>query len=125
MRAGATDTFIHTLARDLQPALGQSVLVDNRPGGNFIIAADAVIKAEPDGHTLMAATSGHAVTEALGTNQARYRLLRDLVPVSTVNYIELILIAHPLRQHKTFQLAPPGCKASGAPPHAGLSVLGS
>jgi tripartite-type tricarboxylate transporter receptor subunit TctC len=98
VRAGATDTFIHTLARDLQPALGQSVLVDNRPGGNFIIAADAVIKAEPDGHTLMAATSGHAVTEALGTNQARYRLLRDLVPVSTVNYIELILIAHPLRQ---------------------------
>ena len=92
---GATDTFIRTLARDLQPALGQSVLVDNRPGGNFISAADAVIKAEPDGHTLMAATSGHAVTEALGTNQVRYRLLRDLVPVSTVNYIELILIAHP------------------------------
>ena len=92
---GATDTFIRTLARDLQPALGQPVLVDNRPGGNFIIAADAVIKADPDGHTLMAATSGHAVTEAIGTNHARYRLLRDLAPVSTVNYIELILISHP------------------------------
>ena len=92
---GATDTFIRTLARDLQPALGQPVLVENRPGGNFIIAADAVIKADPDGHTLMAATSGHAVTEAIGTNHARYRLLRDLAPVSTVNYIELILISHP------------------------------
>ena len=92
---GATDTFIRTLARDLQPALGQPVLVENRPGGNFIIAAEAVIKADADGHTLMAATSGHAVTEAIGTNQSRYRLLRDLAPVSTVNYIELILVAHP------------------------------
>lgn len=92
---GATDTFFRMLARDLQPALGQGVVVDNRPGGNFVIAAEAVIKAEPDGHTLMAVTSGHAVTEAIGTNHSRYRLLRDLSPVATLNYIDLLLIAHP------------------------------
>lgn len=92
---GATDTFFRILARDLQPALGQAVLIENRPGGNFVIAAEAVIKAEPDGYTLMAATSGHAVTEAIGTNDSRYRLLRDLTPVATLNYIELLLVAHP------------------------------
>jgi tripartite-type tricarboxylate transporter receptor subunit TctC len=92
---GATDTFFRILARELQPPLGQAVIIDNRPGGNFVIAAEAVIKAEPDGYTLMAATSGHAVTEAIGTNQSRYRLLRDLTPVATLNYIELLLVAHP------------------------------
>ena len=49
---GATDIYARQVAQQLQVALGQPVVVDNRPGGNFAIGTEAAAKAEPDGHTI-------------------------------------------------------------------------
>ena len=92
---GATDLFARALAQPLQAAVGQPVLVDNRPGGNFAIGTEAAAKAEPDGHTLFTVTSSHAVLEALGVHRDKYRLMRDFAPVAAMNQTTCMLVVNP------------------------------
>ena len=66
---GATDIYARLLGQHLQTALGQPIIVDNRPGGNFAIGTEAAAKAEPDGHTIFTVTSSHSVLEALGSGR--------------------------------------------------------
>jgi tripartite-type tricarboxylate transporter receptor subunit TctC len=56
---GTTDFAGRLLAEALAPSLGQPVLVDNRPAGNGIVAAQAVLRAPRDGHTLLVSYSGY------------------------------------------------------------------
>ena len=92
---GATDIYARGVALQLQSALGQPVLVDNRPGGNFAIGTEAAAKAEADGHTIFTVTSSHAVLEALGVNREKYQLMRDFVPVAALNQTTCVLMVHP------------------------------
>lgn len=92
---GATDIYARGLAQVLQTALGQPVLVDNRPGGNFAIGTEAAAKAEPDGHTLFTVTSSHSVLEVLGINRDKYQLMRDFVPVAALNQTTCVLMVNP------------------------------
>jgi tripartite-type tricarboxylate transporter receptor subunit TctC len=92
---GATDIYARGLAQQLQSVLGQPVLVDNRPGGNFAIGTEAAAKAEPDGHTIFTVTSSHSVLEALGVNRDKYQLMRDFVPVAALNQTTCVLVVHP------------------------------
>ena len=92
---GATDIYARGLAQQLQVALGQPVLVDNRPGGNFAIGTEAAAKAEPDGYTIFTVTSSHAVLEAIGVNRDKYQLMRDFVPVAALNQTTCVLMVHP------------------------------
>jgi tripartite-type tricarboxylate transporter receptor subunit TctC len=92
---GATDIYARGLALALQGALGQPVLVENRPGGNFAIGTEAAAKAEPDGHTLLTVTSSHTLLEALGVNRDKYQLMRDLTPVAALNQTTCVLVVHP------------------------------
>lgn len=92
---GATDIYARLLGQHLQAALGQPVIVDNRPGGNFAIGTEAAAKSPPDGYTLVMITSSHAVIEALGVNRQKYQLMRDLVPVATLSSAESVLVVHP------------------------------
>src|ERR1700704_689994 len=64
---GATDTLARQISNDLKEALGQTVVVENRPGANGYLAWNHVASAEPDGHTLLLAEN------ALGISQALYR----------------------------------------------------
>src|SRR6267378_3502691 len=64
---GATDTLARQISNDLKEALGQAVVVENRPGANGYLAWNHVASAEPDGHTLLLAEN------ALGISQALYR----------------------------------------------------
>ena len=93
---GATDIYARGLAQHLHGVLGQPVLVDNRPGGNFAIGTEAAAKAEPDGHTIFTVTSSHSVLEALGVNRDKYQLMRDFVPVATLNQTTCVLMVNPL-----------------------------
>ncbi len=62
---GGTDIIARVLAEAIAPALGQAVLVDNRPGAGTIIGTEAVAKAAPDGYTVLIATFAHAVNPSV------------------------------------------------------------
>lgn len=92
---GAADIYIRLVAEKLSPILGQPMIIDNRPGGNFAIGTTAVSGAAPDGYTLLLATSSHTLLEAMGVNRDKYVLMRDLTPVATLNYTQNLLVVHP------------------------------
>ncbi|WP_198968681.1 Bug family tripartite tricarboxylate transporter substrate binding protein [Xylophilus sp. ASV27] len=92
---GATDIYARLVAQHLQTSLGQPIIVENKPGGNFAIGTEAAAKAPPDGYTLVMVTSSHAVIESLGVNRQKYMLMRDLVPVAALSTAEGVLVVHP------------------------------
>ena len=91
---GPADIYARVLGEKLQGALGQSFVVENRPGGGAIVGTDAVAKSAPDGYTLLMMSNTHTVNESL-FREKPYQLLRDLVPVAPVNYSDLVMVVHP------------------------------
>ena len=83
-----------SLAQYLTESLKQSFVVENRPGAGAIIGTDAVAKSPPDGYTLLMMSNTHTTNESLIPNKP-YQLMRDLVPVATVNYSDLLMVIHP------------------------------
>jgi tripartite-type tricarboxylate transporter receptor subunit TctC len=75
----------------MSAAMGQQVLVENRPSAGGIVASEAVAKAEPDGYTLLFLTNGNAVSVSL-FKSLPYDTVRDFAPVSTVGFFDLVLI---------------------------------
>lgn len=90
---GATDLVARAIAIDMSKTLGQPVVVDNRPGNAGAVGADVVAKSPPDGYTLCLCTVGSLVTAPLHNPAVPYRTVRDLMPVSMVNTVELGLFA--------------------------------
>lgn len=91
---GPADIYARYLGLRLQEALGQSFVVDNRPGAGSVIGTDAVVKAPADGYTLLLMSNTHTVNESLMPARP-YVLLRDLAPVAPINYSDLVLVVHP------------------------------
>jgi tripartite-type tricarboxylate transporter receptor subunit TctC len=91
---GPADLYARVVGEKLQASLGQSFVVENRPGGGAIIGTDAVAKSAPDGYTLLMMSNTHTVNESLFAEKP-YVLLRDLVPVAPVNYSDLVMVVHP------------------------------
>lgn len=80
---GPTDTVGRLLAQKLQEELGQTFLVDNRPGANGAIGADAVAKARPDGYTLMFNASA-LTTSPMVSKNIPYSVEKDFTPIALV-----------------------------------------
>ena len=80
---GVADLTARAVGERLSQALGQPVLVDNRPGAGGVAATDAVARAEPDGHTLLLIPNGTAVSAAL-FKALPFDTLRDFAPISTL-----------------------------------------
>ena len=91
---GPADIYARFIGARLTEALGQPVVVENRPGAGSIIGTDAVAKSAPDGYTLLLMSNTHTVNETLIPNRP-YQLMRDFVPVATINYSDLVLVVHP------------------------------
>jgi tripartite-type tricarboxylate transporter receptor subunit TctC len=92
---GATDTFARITAAEITRALGQQVVVENRPGAGTTIAAEFVAKSSADGYTLLLTDlSTHAIMPSLYTKLA-FNHARDLVAVAPVSASPLIMAAHP------------------------------
>ena len=88
---GSADVFGRFIAQRLQDSLGQSVVIDNRPGGGSLIGTDAVAKAAPDGYTLLLMSNTHTVNESLIPNRP-FALMRDFAPVAPISYSDLVLV---------------------------------
>ncbi len=91
---GPADIYARYLGQRLQGPLGQSVVVEDRPGGGSIIGTDAVAKSAPDGYTLLMMSNTHTVNETLIPKKP-FELMRDLAPITGVNYSDLIMVVHP------------------------------
>ena len=92
--SGPADNYARFMAQRLQEALGQSFVVDNRPGAGSIIGTDAVAKAAPDGYTLLMMSNTQTVNESLIPVRP-FNLIKDFVPIAPINYSDLVLVAHP------------------------------
>jgi len=91
---GPADNYARFMAQRLQDALGQSFVVDNRPGAGSIIGTEMAAKSAADGYTLLMMSNTHTVNETLIPNKP-FQLMRDFVAVAPVNYSDLVLVAHP------------------------------
>ena len=87
---GAVDLVARSLGQGLQQGLGQSVVVDNRPGGGGSIGVDLVAKSAPDGYTLSVAAIG-ALTINVHLNRLPYDPLKDLAPVTVLATSPMII----------------------------------
>jgi tripartite-type tricarboxylate transporter receptor subunit TctC len=92
---GGIDILARLMAPPMGARLGQPVVVENRPGANGLVATQAVLGAEPDGHTIFFGTTGNlAVNPALYPN-AGFDLLRDMAPVSLVASLPFVMVVNP------------------------------
>ncbi|MBM3537833.1 MAG: tripartite tricarboxylate transporter substrate binding protein [Alphaproteobacteria bacterium] len=91
---GVADIVARTVAPKLGDALGQQVVVDNRPSAGGIVAAEAVAKAEPDGHTLLLISGGNAVSSSLYKSLS-YDPINDFAMVSSLGFFDLAIVVDP------------------------------
>jgi tripartite-type tricarboxylate transporter receptor subunit TctC len=91
---GTTDAIARTLGQELQKSLGQSVIVENKPGAGATIGADYVAKARPDGYTVLLGAVHHTIATSV-YKKLPYDFQRDLAPVSTVAMVPNVLVVNP------------------------------
>src|SRR5256884_4910442 len=91
---GPADIYALFIGDRLQKTLAQPFVIENRPGAGAIIGTDAVAKSAPDGYTLLMMSNTHTVNGSLFTKKP-YSLMRDLAPISPINYSVLLLVVHP------------------------------
>lgn len=97
---GGADLIGRTLAAELSKTLGQSVFVENKPGGGTIIGSDIVAKSAPDGHTLLVSSIAHSVNPSL-MEKLPYSTEKDFVPVSLVVRSPNVLVVRADSPYKT------------------------
>jgi len=91
---GSTDILARMLGQKLTDAWGQQAVVDNRTGGNGVIAAQLTAQANPDGHTLLMVAIGHAINPSLHKSLP-YDTERDFTPISLTAVLPLMVGVHP------------------------------
>jgi tripartite-type tricarboxylate transporter receptor subunit TctC len=91
---GGTDITARMIATKLSEQLGQSVVVENRPGSGGMIATASVARAPADGYTLLMAAAADAVQHLIRKDLG-YNLLRDFSPISLVVTVPFALVIHP------------------------------
>ena len=121
---GPTDTLARAVAPALGEALGQPIVVENRPGASGVIATEAVAKALPDGHTLAFIYITHATNPTL-IAKLPYDTLRDFAPVSLVGRQSMVLLAHPAFAASSVQELIAAAKAAPGKIDYGASDAGS
>jgi tripartite-type tricarboxylate transporter receptor subunit TctC len=89
---GTTDTIARLIAQRFSDSWGQTVVVNNRPGGGGTIGTNVVAKAAPDGHTLLVTTIGFAINA--GLQKLPYDPIKDFAPVTELASLPLMLVVH-------------------------------
>lgn len=92
---GPSDIVARAFADHAARNLGHPVIVDNRPGANAILAAEAVAQAKPDGHTLLAAATNHTMIPALYAGRVKFDAKSSFRPVCTLASSATVLVVGP------------------------------
>ena len=98
--ASSTDIHARLIGQWLQDHLGQAFVVDDRPGVGGNIGTEDVVRAAPDGYTLLTVNSQNAISPALYPNLS-FNFIRDIAPISQVSLAPLIMEVHPSVPAKT------------------------
>lgn len=100
---GVTDTSARVVAKVMSEKLGQTVLVENRPGAGGIVGIEYVAGLKPDGYTFVYASSGPmAVNPSLYKGKLKYDPLKSLTPVHAMAESRMLLLLNPNKPYKTF-----------------------
>ena len=97
---GATDIIARLLGQWLSERLGQSVVIENRPGAGSNIATEMVVNAPPDGYTLLLVGPTHAVNATLYP-KLNYNFIRDIAPIASISREPLVMVVNPSVPSKT------------------------
>jgi tripartite-type tricarboxylate transporter receptor subunit TctC len=91
---GTTDVMARLMGQWLSERLGQQFIIENRAGAAGNIAAEAVVKAPPDGYTLLQVGTPNAINATLYTNLS-FNFIRDIAPVSGIMRVSYVIVVHP------------------------------
>ncbi|HZH56492.1 tripartite tricarboxylate transporter substrate-binding protein [Yanghanlia caeni] len=92
---GGSDFLARTIGNALGPITGQSIVIENKPGGNTSIAASETARAKPDGYTVLSADNGTLVFNPALYSKLSYDPAKDLAPVTLLGRFPMILVADP------------------------------
>jgi tripartite-type tricarboxylate transporter receptor subunit TctC len=98
---GAADITARTVGQKLAEALGQSVVIENKPSAGGIVAGEMVARADPDGHTMLLISSGTAVSASL-FKSLPFDTVKDFTPVSKLATFDLVIASAEGGRFKTF-----------------------
>ena len=98
--AGPSDIVARLIGQWLSERLGQQFVIDNRPGGGSNIGTEAVVRASPDGYTLLMIVASNAVNATL-YDKLNFNFIRDIAPVATMYYVPNVMAVHPSFPAKT------------------------
>jgi tripartite-type tricarboxylate transporter receptor subunit TctC len=125
--AGATDIYSRLLAKELQTAFGQSVIIDNRPGATGLIGTDIAKRAPPDGYTLLFTSNTAHILGPLPREPRPFDAAADFTPITRLVRYPLYLVVHPslparsLKEFIAFARSRPGQLAFASSGQAGTS----
>ena len=97
---GGTDLFARLIGQWLSERLGQTFVIENRPGAGTNIGTEAVVKSPPDGHTLLLVFSANAINASL-YDKLSFVFLRDIAPVAGIVRMPLLVMVNPMIPAKT------------------------
>jgi tripartite-type tricarboxylate transporter receptor subunit TctC len=92
---GSSDIVARILSDWMQSRLGQTVLIENKPGAGSNIAAEAVVNSPPDGYTLLSVTSANAINATVNKRTLSFDLLKQIAPVAGSAYGPSVMVVHP------------------------------
>ena len=133
---GGSDFLARSISQVMSTQIGQSILVDNKPGGNTAIGASEVARAAPDGYTVLSADNGTLVYNPVLYKTLSYSPTKDLAPVTLMGRFPMILVVGPgisVKDAKDFiaqAKAKPGglnyaSAGAGSPHHLAMELLKS
>jgi tripartite-type tricarboxylate transporter receptor subunit TctC len=91
---GSVDLFARLIGQWLSERLGQPFIIENRPGAGGNIGTEAVVRAVPDGYTLLLVTAANAINESL-FDKLNFNFIRDITPIATIHRGIGVMVVNP------------------------------